>query len=62
MIPESEASTGAAAGYLELIDDLFPQFVVWNSLTASTSDHSLIQFAKIQFFSADRGHFEILNT
>ena len=59
---ESEAGTCARWWNLKLIDDLFPEFVICDALESAPQNHLFKQFAKVEFFAANLGYFEIIDS
>ena len=58
MIPEREASWGAACRKIELNDHLFPELMIRHNLRPTASSDCLVQKIEIKTLAADLGNFE----
>lgn len=59
---KSETRTCARWWNLKLVYDLFPQLVGGDALKAAPQDRGLEEFAEIQLFASDLGHFKVLDS
>ena len=62
MTLEREASTRARRWNLKLVDDLLPELVGCDALKATSQNGGFEQFAQVELFTTDLGHFEILHS
>lgn len=59
MIFESEAGGGAGGGESELVDNLFPEFVVGDGLPPSFFADGPVEFIEVEFLSSDLWYFYV---
>jgi hypothetical protein len=62
MIFKSKTGRSAGGGQSELIDNLLPEFVMRDGLSAPLFAYGLIQFEKIELLTADLGYLDLRDT
>lgn len=59
MIFKRKTGGSAGGGKAELVNDLFPELVVRNSLAASFLAYGFVKFEKIKLLSSDLGDLDL---
>lgn len=59
MVFECEGGGGAGGGESELVDYLFPEFVVGDGLSSSLFAYCFIEFVEVELLSSDLWYFDL---